>query len=961
MTDFVLSGTLKVDTEQGVVALEKAEAAVAKVGKAAASAAPSLETFDKEIVKAGSAADGAAGKLDRLSRSQGSASSGADDLHRKAGGVSGGLAQLAQKVLGAGDATDSLGGKAGALSKAMEAVGVDAGSMAASMGQPIAAAAIIAGSALAGYVAKLFEIEDGQRVAKDGTISFAREVDIALTGLKGVFASSAKSFEPIADGFDSLVQRMRDKLPEFNEVASAILGSIDRINRFGNENFGTIPSNLRGRYETYRKGKIETLRGEDMEDSLNANPVFGSGFVDRLAEFSQNRYKTMLADVALGTGAVANATRAYKAAEVDLERQVNAGIITLDAARKELERRRAAIDAAREATRNAAAADREATREAKANAKELEAIRIAASKGVASAVAIGAGASFSGLKEADDAARQASRVSSGVAAAVEGIESRLPQVGAKVADGFVDQALTQAVAVGQAIGGSAGRAMQTIAALALGSSTGNYTGLGGALGGALTLLSDPKGAGSGGGGAAFTAGLKGAISEPLAGLKDVFRGVFTSESGQAFAKLAGRAAGGAATGSAVAGIGNAIGIKLDRTGASVGGAVGSALGPAISKLGGALGMLGPFAGILGGIAGGLIGGLLAPKGSTTISATAGKISSSGTGNAAVQKATGAIGNTVTDALQSIAEQLGGEIGDFSVSIGKKKGQFRVDASGTGRLNGGTVTGTDSESEALTLAIADALKDGAIKSSPRVQAALLAYADNVNKAVTEALKVKSLEDLLAGQNNPFLAAFRTLESQLKQRMDVARQYGFDLAEIEKLNAKERAAALQDTLSRATGSIRSLLTDLTIGSGATGSATERLTGLTNERARLIGLANGGDTTQGDAIADITRKIDDLQRETFGSTAGFANGRADSISILSDLMRQTEDRAKAAQDQARGVAEGTLAKLGELNDTGDDQVALQAKMAATLASIDARLADGALFGGGGFGLAREYARLD
>lgn len=485
------------------------------------------------------------------------------------------------------------------------------------------------------------------------------------------------------------------------------------------------------------------------------------------------------------------------------------------------------------------------------------------------------------------------------------------KVGQKAADGFRDGALADAAAIGQAIGGSAGRVFSSIAALGFGTK------------GEDGITRDATGVG-------------GRLEKLLSPLGDVF-----GSGGKKFAGLVGQAAGGAATGSVVSGIGDALGIKNSKVGAQIGGAIGSFI---------------PIPGgeLIGSVLGGLVGGLIGiKKGSTTISASGGKVSSSGTGNAAVQKATGAIGNTITDAIQSIADQLGGTIGDFSVSIGKRGDAFRVDRSGRGKLNGSTVTGTNDEAEALSLALADALRDGAVKTTPRVQQALLQYADNVNKAVAEALKVKGLEDLLSDRDNPFTSTFRQLEQQLKQRVDVASKYGFDLVQIEKVNGEDRAKALKETLEASTGSVRALLNDLKFGSRATGSPVERLAGLATERDRLSGLVRGGDTSQLDAIAAIIQQIDELQKETFGATGGFADGRADSVALLNDLVRQTEDRIKAAADAARTAVNP---QLTEANASLDDLVGGQRLTNERLAQL---IASGFGFAGGGSLDLREFQR--
>jgi hypothetical protein len=565
-----------------------------------------------------------------------------------------------------------------------------------------------------------------------------------------------------------------------------------------------------------------------------------------------------------------------------------------DGYRKALEQKEAALNSIKDATKAEAVALRDAKREAKELADAMERLQslpgrnsqLIAGLGGAAAVAALAGRPIGGTSaERIAASEQASR-ESGLDGVVEGAAARVAEakrLGEEQARSFYQKATRAAQEVGDLIGTAFGaRAGAVVSGIGqLGFGTKNSKG----------ITSDLTGIGS--------------------QLTTALTGVFGNRA-QGFADKVGAAAGGAATGSVISGIGDALGIKNSKTGAQIGGALGG--------IASSFGI--PGGEIIGSILGGLVGNLFAKKGSTTISATDGKISQTGSGNASIQKATGALGNTLTDALQAIADQLGGEIGTFAVSIGKRGDRFRVDRSGTGKINGKTVTGTGTESEALALAIADAIRDGGVVTrSPRVQAVLQQYADNINKAVAEALKVKSLEDLISDRQNPFASAFRQLEDQLKQRVSIAEQYGFDLVEIERINGEDRAAVLKDTLANATGSIKNLLNDLQFGSRATGSPTERLAGLTAERDRLTALARGGDDSQLDAIASIIQQIDDLQKETFGKTQGFASGRADSVALLNDLVKTTEDRIKAAADAARAGTETTNNKLTEANATLED----------------------------------------
>jgi hypothetical protein len=659
-----------------------------------------------------------------------------------------------------------------------------------------------------------------------------------------------------------------------------------------------------------------------IEQAIGAN---AAAIATTEAQLRAATYANTLRDVETGTSAAARATRAYNLAKVELGRQVTAGTLSEGDARKALEKKRDAVEAAQQAVKDGAAAQREHNKELRDAARDAERAAEAANRfAEAQARALDA-LNATGRDFARDlAVNGAPKRNDSIDQAVASIDT-----GRAAGKAFNAETLTGAIAVGQAIGGSAGRAISGIAGLLQGARTGNFTGVGGQTGGLLTLLGGVKG-GAGSNGASFAQGFDQAFKAPLKDIGAKFD-TFLGKGAGSFAKLAGQAAGGAATGSIVSGIGDALGIKNSKAGAQVGGALGAMI-PG----------LGPFGGLIGSLAGGLLGGLFMskPKGSTTVSAVDGKISQSSAGDAAVQKATGQIGNSVTDAIQAIADQLGASIGSFSVSIGKEGERFRVDTTGSGstKKNNSTVLGFgDDAGAALAAAIVDALKDGAIRTSPRVQAALTAYGDNVNKAVAEALKVKGLEDLLGDRNNPFTSAFRNLETQLKQRLDVAGKYGFDLVEIERVNGEDRAKALKDTLSAATGSVRNLLNDLQFGSRATGSPTERLAGLTAERDRLAGLVRGGDTTQLDAVASVVQQIVDLQKETFGITGAAVTGRAESISLLNDLVSQTEERIKAAAEAAKAATATTNDKLTELNASADDQVRLQNEMLGRLSGIE------------------------
>ena len=599
----------------------------------------------------------------------------------------------------------------------------------------------------------------------------------------------------------------------------------------------------------------------------------------------------------------------------------------------EREAKKLADAAAREAKRAADAATREAKRVAEAHAKFLDQMELAAAKATSTDL-------FKpGLVDDYFKKQEQARKNDELSRVVGEADNR--RAGAKEeakvkADAFNKAMLGYATTIGDAIGNEAGRSAASVVGALISGDAGRLRGPGGNVARGLLDIAGTK-------------EIKEAFRPLVAQMKTVFGDQpFGKELGKAF-EAAGFGAGVAAL------IGK--GSKEESIGGAIGAMGGQALGNAIAgPLGGAIGK------IAGSIIGTAIGGLFVkPKtGSVTITGAGGEIGVSdavGTGGSQKKNATAA-GNSLSDALRQFAEQLGGTIGDFSVSIGQSGKNWRVDTSGAGRTNkknaGVLAFGEDAEA-AYAAALEDAIRDGAIGGvSPRVQAAIQRYADDVNRALSEAIKVQNLENWLADRKDPFAAAFREFERQAAERVRVARQYGFDVLEIEKANAEERAKLIKEQTEASLASVRQLLDDIRFGSRAEGSISDRLTALGSERSRLQGLVDGGDVTQIDALAAVLQQQLDLQKEAYGSTGQYASGRSETITTLEQLIKQTEDRVAAASSAAQNL---TIDKLTELNGTADEQMTEMQRQTAALNQIIAQLANS---GGSGGGLIGAFARF-
>lgn len=438
--------------------------------------------------------------------------------------------------------------------------------------------------------------------------------------------------------------------------------------------------------------------------------------------------------------------------------------------------------------------------------------------------------------------------------------------------------------------------------------------------------------------------------------RQFFRGaaeaILTPILGERFAGFVSRGVGsalqGAAFGQIGGGIVNMFGGRSSQTASAVGGALGNIAGEALGRtLGSALGSLGQFAGpigsIIGSIAGNLLGSALrkSKTGSATITSIDGAATTSGN-NAQFRSQASGLAGGVQDALGQIAEQLGGGVGSFAVSIGIRDGKLRVDPSGRGatKTKKGAVDFGEDEAGAVAFAIADAIADGAITGlSQAVQAALRSSPD-VNKALREALKVDELETLLAGTAGALNKTFKDFERQAAERLRLAQKYGFDLVKLEELNAKERAALFDQVMKDRIGSLQTLLDDLAFGDLFEGSIADQRQKLLIEIAKAEADATAGTDGAADRVAELRRKLLEISREGFG-TAGpeFAADRAGTIASAQEIIRLETERAKEARD-AQAATNDHLATANRLADENNDQ---NAEILAALRVV------GSLLGGG------------
>ncbi|NML88344.1 hypothetical protein HHL26_04595 [Sphingobium sp. TB-6] len=420
----------------------------------------------------------------------------------------------------------------------------------------------------------------------------------------------------------------------------------------------------------------------------------------------------------------------------------------------------------------------------------------------------------------------------------------------------------------------------------------------------------------------FRQGYEQVFGDLKKGMKDVFsdifgdRGLFSSSLGKTLGTVVANGQVGATAGNLVTGL---LGIKGSSTVGALGGAIGGAIG-------------GPIGSIVGGVLGSVVGGLFkkTKTGAANITSVTGDAVLSGNSSTYKKSASAAAGS-VQDGLSQIAETLGGGVGSFNVTIGQRDGDWRVRAgSGSLKVSKGATDFNDDQSSAIAYAIQLAVSQGAITGlSAAVQKAIKS-SDDINDALAEALKVKEVETLLGGIGAELQNQFQALETQAKERLRIATEYGFDVVAIEKKNAEDRAKLVDQLLTERIGSIQTLLNDLKYGDLYEGSLADQRQALLAEIAKAKTAAEAGEDGAADKLATLSRQLVELSRDAYG-TAGseYASDRDSVINASENILQIETDRIQAAADAA-AQTNTTLSTISDQTAVSND---LLAKIAAAL----------------------------
>lgn len=366
-----------------------------------------------------------------------------------------------------------------------------------------------------------------------------------------------------------------------------------------------------------------------------------------------------------------------------------------------------------------------------------------------------------------------------------------------------------------------------------------------------------------------------------------------------------------------AGIGSAagqvfLGSKGNNAGSAIGGILGEVAGKALGKgIGGALGSaMGPIGSVLGGVLGGALGSAF-KKTTSGFAVISNRGVTSGGNNRELAQGAQNTGDSISAQLQSIAERLGGTVGDYAVSIGtRSSGWIRVSASGSSDVAGknfykspdAIYNGKD-PAEAARIALLNALQDGAIQGIRDGAKRLLQTGKDVERALNRALSFEQVFKDLKAFKDPTGAALDTLNLEFRRLIDIFKEAGAstaEMAQLEELYGIRRADAVRDANERILGSLKGLKEYLTVGSDFY-SLRDRQAQAEAIYNPLKARVQAGDATAFDAFSKAAQDLLEIERQISGSTGAFY-ARADEIKALTDSAiagKEAQAAAAAATD--------------------------------------------------------------
>lgn len=350
----------------------------------------------------------------------------------------------------------------------------------------------------------------------------------------------------------------------------------------------------------------------------------------------------------------------------------------------------------------------------------------------------------------------------------------------------------------------------------------------------------------------------------------------------------------------------------------VGGIAGNELGKSIGKSfagEGAKGltkmlgdMAGPLGGIVGGIAGSLIGSLLtkAPKASAVVSSLTAPAQVTGN-NQAMQQALSGLTVDLQSSLTKIIEQLGGEAGQFLVSIGQYKDYYRVKSDGSTNVgekhpgDANLIYNGQDASEALRIAILDALRDGAVGGISETIKRLITSNPDIELGVSKATRLQTAFKDLKALTDPMGAAIDAVNLKFKQLITIAKEAGGtgdEMAQLEELYKREREAAIKSA-GAASETLKTFLQNLRAGSASPLGLREQAANAQSALDPFRQAILSGKSVDIDAFQRAAQTSLDVARQRYGSTQAYFD-QFNAITSLTEKAIAQIDAQAAGKDQ-------------------------------------------------------------
>ncbi|QCI92602.1 tape measure protein [Novosphingobium sp. EMRT-2] len=408
-------------------------------------------------------------------------------------------------------------------------------------------------------------------------------------------------------------------------------------------------------------------------------------------------------------------------------------------------------------------------------------------------------------------------------------------------------------------------------------------------------------------------------TNPQSGIGKITKGLQQSVEalGGSISKGLGKALGqlgvGAEIGNQVADIGQLFSKKFSRTGSQVGGALGNVVA-------------GPIGGLIGSIAGGIIGSIFKKTKSGYAVVTNSGIS--GGGNSAdLKAATQAAGEGLQDSISKIASQLGATVGDYAVSIGKRSsGWISVSASGSSQVadkswkkansGGDLIYDGKDETEALKVALRNAIQDGAIAGIRASTKALLLAGKDIDTQLSKATTFENAFKELAQLTDPVGAGITSFTKDMDNLTSIFKEAGAssqEWADLEQLRQLKFTKLMEDSLSTLNDFRASLFGD---GSGVT--KLNQLTAKQSEWESLKAQIAAGANVDQSKLTSVGQELFSLASAVYGtSTSQFQAIRSDLIQTTDGAISAVQSKYEQAQADAVAAQQAVATNTAVTND--------------------------------------------